>query len=138
MYGFENYQVSAWQENGLLRTIDSITDEFVQKTRDQSQKIAKKISTFRKSLKDSINAAGFISEILLDSSDSVKSNVSFTHYVSAEELTANQKLRLNFEFIKNYSLDDSIIKPTKYSIAVVEWLLNKFPDFKGMGEMGLD
>ncbi|EPF6052309.1 hypothetical protein ABTK95_04850 [Acinetobacter baumannii] len=138
MYGFESYQVSAWQENGLLRAIDSVTDDLVQKTRDQSKKFAKKISTIGKSLKDSINVADFITEIFLDSRDSVKSNVSFTHYVSAEELTANQKLRLNFEFLKNYPLDENLVKPTKFSIAVVEWLLDKFPNFKGKGEMGLD
>ncbi len=134
MTGFENYQLSAWHEDGLIKKIDdfiSVNVHKVKKHLKNSKKIVTEISSGR--------ATTIVTSLI--SENSTVTNSQIVEYIQKKDLSIHDQLKLSLNSLRNMSteiIQNQDNPPTKFSLAVVSWIIDKLPPFTGLATLGLD
>lgn len=134
MTGFENYQLSAWHEDGLIKKIDdfiSVSVHKVKKHLKNSKKIVTEISSGR--------ATTIVTSLI--SENSTITNSQIVEYIQKEDLSIYDQLKLSLSSLRNMSteiIQNQDNPPTKFSLSVVSWMIDKLPPLNGLATLGLD
>ena len=134
MTGFENYQLSAWHEEKKKKKIDdfiSVSVHKVKKHLKNSKKIVTEISSGR--------ATTIVTSLI--SENSTITNSQIVEYIQKEDLSIYDQLKLSLSSLRNMSteiIQNQDNPPTKFSLSVVSWMIDKLPPLSGLATLGLD